>query len=212
MSYKSRTNVFSELEDETISIQPASLNFRRKAEKKLREIEILEDKQCDCSISIEERNKINEKSFWQSVLYDPNDPKYKDIYFKPTKKEKEKLEKKRIQLAKERERKEKEQQKKRMKEQEESERKFRKEQEEWDRKFREKNNLDKDKIKHLNLSKLELEYKLLFCKNNKNNDKTFRQLSLKYHPDKNVDKQEWAQKKQQELSDIKNKFELLNIV
>ena len=184
MSCKTRTNVFSELEDETISIQPASLNFRRKAEKKLREIEILEDKQCDCSISIEEIKKINDKCFWQSVLYDPNDPKYKDIYFKPTKKEKE-------------------QQKKRIKEQEESERKFRKEQEEWDRKFREKNNY---------LSTLELEYKLLFLQNNKNNDKTFRQLSLKYHPDKNVDKQEWALKKQKELLDVKNKFELLHIV
>ena len=49
------------------------------------------------------------------------------------------------------------------------------------------------------------EFEDLFCKNN-NVDKTFRQLSIKYHPDKNPDKKQWAETMQKELGGVRDAY------
>jgi transcriptional adapter 2-alpha len=185
---KSVNNIYNELNDEDVDVnQNSNTNFHRKAEKKLREIEKLESKP-GIYLTDEEIKKINDKFFWQSVLY----PEKKNIFFEPTKKEKEKIEKKRIKIEREKIAREKEREKERERERE---------------KEREKERIKRKNSNLIKVSDLELEYKKEFLKNNSNNDKTFRQLSLKYHPDKNVSNPVWAQEKQQELLDIKNKYE-----
>lgn len=51
-----------------------------------------------------------------------------------------------------------------------------------------------------------IEYYKLLEKNKYNNDKTFRQISKKYHPDKNLDNSHMAHEKQKIVTYIKDKF------
>jgi hypothetical protein len=89
-----------------------------------------------------------------------------------------------------------------MRKEEEQKEKMRKE-EERKRKF-----LDKKTNKKINrdVKRLEDEYKNLLLLHNGNNDKTFRILSLKYHPDKNVGRQTWASEMQKQLGEFRDKF------
>lgn len=53
---------------------------------------------------------------------------------------------------------------------------------------------------------LDVEFRDIFIKNGFNVNKTFRILSKKYHPDRNIGNQEWAETKQKQLLNCKEKF------
>jgi hypothetical protein len=61
------------------------------------------------------------------------------------------------------------------------------------------------KFKHIT-DEFELEFCNMMHETNYDVNKTFRLLSFKYHPDKNIGKKEWAEAKQKLLLDCKEKF------
>jgi hypothetical protein len=65
-------------------------------------------------------------------------------------------------------------------------------------------NANQDREKSLRqMSELELEYRTLLQLHDNKNDKTFRVLSKKYHPDKNFENKSWAEEKQKQLEQIR---------
>jgi hypothetical protein len=169
-----------DLDEETMGSETA--NMKRKAEKKIKEIERLKSK---INPTADETEKINSEKKWQKILH----------IFEPAKPDKDKNDK----------------QKKRKREKKQKPKKP----EKPDNNFFEKNFHDKERkpnieqerprivINIVPTSDVQTEFEELLRKNN-NIDKTFRQLSLKYHPDKNPDKKQWAEEKQKELARVRD--------
>jgi hypothetical protein len=191
----------------------------RNAEKKLREIDRLKSKEYR---NAEEEEKIEKEFFYRRVL----DPSYK------TEEEKEKERQKYDMLQKEREslkrrqceRHQKNQKKKLEREKElekerEKERKWQEEREKerqkhgkWQQEENAKNREKRNEYPQTNnRDPLEKEYLSLLIQNKNDNCKTFRNMSRKYHPDKNLDNKKWAEEKQKQLQTIRDKYENINL-
>ena len=194
-------NIFSAIaeNDDDFEITPRE-KFLKKAAKKLNEIERLKEKGKYHSLTAEECAKLSQEDFWKACLYEePFKPNLKEE--RKRKKEEEKIKKKREEeqrrVYEEHKRKLEEDRKKKDETKTEEERK---------RKI-----LEKKANKKINrdAKRLEDEYRNLLLLHNGNNDKTFRILSLKYHPDKNVDKIRWASEMQKQLGGFREKFSSL---
>jgi len=201
-------NIFSVIaeNDDDFKITPRE-KFLKKAAKKLNEIERLKEKGKYHSLTAEECAKLGQEDFWNECLLEkePSKPNMKEE--QKRKKEDEKMKKQ--ELKKEEETRVYEEYKKKMEEnerkrkEEEQKEKMRKEEEARKRKF-----LDKKTNKKINrdVKRLEDEYRNLLLLHHGNNDKTFRLLSLKYHPDKNVGRQTWASEMQKQLGEFRDKY------
>lgn len=190
------TNPFTVFADENDDnfIPTSREKFLKKAAKKLNEIERLEEKAKYHSITREESEKLNQKDFWWTCLYNEH------------LEDKKPSEKKKNKKTEERKRKEELREKERKKQEERKEQEIKKEEErkagEIKRKILEI--LEKKTNKKVNV---EEEYRELLLLHNGNNNKTFRVLSLKYHPDKNVGKLEWANEMQKKLGVCKEIYD-----
>lgn len=188
----------------------------RKINKKLREIENLKQKPIR---SKEEDEKIEKEHDYRRML----DPSYKtkDEILEEEKiaerKQKEKDERKRRQYDRHQEKVKKKLEREK-KEKEEKER----ERERENRSYYENTNSDQEKQKRQRqnrsyfdnanqdrekslrqMSELEFEYRTLLQLHDNKNDKTFRVLSKKYHPDKNFENKSWAEEQQKQLQQIR---------
>ena len=192
-----------------MSTSQSSRNESRKAVKKLREIDKLK---LQSSHTKEEIEKLKTETYYRRIV----NPLYKS--------EEEKNEEF---LVAERKRKEAEDLKQRQYARHLEKEKLRQQKNEKERKEREKDKekeKEKQRKEHSNSyyergkkyqsdfdiepqvkqsTTLELEYYSLLEKHENNNDKTFRLLSKKYHPDKNLDKKEWAEKQQKQIAEIR---------
>lgn len=219
----SNSNSFSVLFTNDITIEKTTNNINRKAMKKLRQIAKLKKKSKNIALTADELNKLGQEDKWLNILYPERKPVSKkhtskdDILRKEKQHQKFKIkELKREKLKRKRERKKKEQEKKEKeaweeykkwknkRESEEREENFRRErrkEERRDRKMnqRKKNELLKNPTKE---QKIILEdYNHLYSIH-KCHDKVFRLLSRKFHPDRNRNSIEWAEKMQKELKNI----------
>jgi hypothetical protein len=181
-----------------MSASHCSTNESRKAEKKLREIDKLK---LQSAHTHEEIEKLKTETYYRRIvnpLYKSEEEKREEIlHAEHKRKEAEDLKKR--QYARHLE-KEKQRQQKNEKEREKEREKRSKSYYERGKKYQ----FDFDvnpQVKQL--TSLEIEYYSLLEKHENNNDKTFRVLSKKYHPDKNLDKKEWAEKQQKQLAEIR---------
>jgi len=184
-------NIFSAIEvnDDDFKITPRE-KFLKKAAKKLNEIERLKEKGKYHSLTKEECAKLGQEDFWNACLYEDTEPEP----LKPNMKEERKRKKEEEKMKKEEEeRRVYEEYKKKLEENE-------KKQKEEQRKRKNQEKKAKKNGKHL-----EEEYRNLLLLHHGNNDKTFRLLSLKYHPDKNVGRQTWVSEMQKQLGEIREK-------
>jgi hypothetical protein len=192
-------NIFSAIaeNDDDFKITPRE-KFLKKAAKKLNEIERLKEKGKYHSLTIEECEKLLKEDFWKSCLYEePLKPNLKEE--RKRKKEEDKMKKQAEEAEKYAEYKKKMEEAEQMRKEAEQKEKIRREEEERKRKFlNKKTNRD--------VKRLEEEYKNLLLLHHGNNDKTFRLLSLKYHPDKNVGRTIWANEMQQKLVECREKY------
>lgn len=191
--------------DDDFKITPRE-KFLKKAAKKLNEIERLKEKGKYISLTKEECEKLAQEDFWKACLQEePSKPNLKEERKRKKEEEKTKKQEEERRVYEEYKKKMEENERKReeMRKEEEQKEKMRKEEEERKRKF-----LDKKTNKKINrdVKRLEDEYKNLLLLHHGNNDKTFRILSLKYHPDKNVDRITWASEMQKQLGEIREKF------
>jgi len=194
----------------------------RKAEKKLREIDKLKQKSVHTKEEIE---KLKTETYYRRIVnpfYKSEEEKNEEFISAECKrKEIEELkqrqyarhlekEKRRQQKNnKEREKKEKEMEKEREKKEKEME----KERAERKKSYSEREKREREEKRHRfeftikpqikPVTNLEIEYYSLLKKHENNNDKTFRVLSKKYHPDRNLDNKEWAENQQKQLLEIR---------
>jgi ATP-dependent Lon protease len=217
-------NIYEHLDhlDDDVFKCPGSTNERRKAEKKLKEIQALIKK---TSHTKEELDKLATEQHWKDILDWFDNPK-KTAETKPEetqktikirlkrKREKEKRERELEEILKQRQRREKEaeEQKRRHEEyrKQRQEEEFRKqEQKRQEEEFRKQEQKQRQEEKmrkhHYEHQYLWSEFDALYRQTNDVN-KTFRKLSVKYHPDKNIGKQEWAEAKQKELTNIRDHY------
>jgi ATP-dependent Lon protease len=209
------------LHDDVVN-DPGTTNERRKAEKKLKEIQTLIKK---TSHTKEELDKLATEQHWKDIIDWFDNPK-KTAETKPEetqktiknrlkrKREKEKRERQLEEILKQRRRREKEaeEQKRRHEEyrKQRQEEEFRKQEqkrqeEEEFRKQEQTRQEEEFRKHHYKHQYLWSEFEALYRQNNDVN-KTFRKLSVKYHPDKNIGKQEWAEAKQKELTNIRDHY------
>ena len=198
-------NIFSTIaeNDDDFKITPRE-KFLKKAAKKLNEIERLKEKGKYHSLSLEECEKLLKEDFWQACLYEePESDKPNIKEERKRKKEEEKMKKKAEErrVYEEQEQKWREEQK-RKEEQEKMQREEQKKRENEEARKRKK----QEKKARKNAKGLEEEYRDLLLLHHGNNDKTFRLLSLKYHPDKNVGRTIWANEMQQKLGVYREKY------
>lgn len=202
-------NIFSAIaeNDDDFKITPRE-KFLKKAAKKLNEIERLKEKGKYHSLTAEECLKLGQEDFWNACLYEePDKPNIKEE--RKRKKEEEKM--KKAELKKEEERrvyeeyKRKTEEKERKQKEEEQKEKMRKEEEQKQKAEEARKRKNQEKKAKKNGKHLEEEYIDLLLLHHGNNDKTFRLLSLKYHPDKNKDRPIWANEMQKQLGEIKEK-------
>lgn len=203
-------NIFSAIavNDDDFKITPRE-KFLKKAAKKLNEIERLKEKGKYHSLTAEECEKLGQEDFWNACLYEePDKPNMKEE--RKLKKEEEKI--KKAELKKEEERRVYDEYKKKMEENERKQKeeaqkeKMRKEEEQTRKIEQEKKRKNQEKKAKKNGKHLEEEYRDLLLLHHGNNDKTFRLLSLKYHPDKNVGRTIWANEMQQKLGVYREKY------
>ena len=181
--------------------------FIRKAIKKLKEIDVL--KACTYR-NAEEDEKIEKESFYRRIL----DPSYR------TDEEKEQERRRYDMLQRERDimkRRQCERHQKNQKKKLENAEKERKKQEESRKQEARARERERSKgpetrpymweSARVCIDPLEEEYISMLRENNNDNSRTFRKLSMKYHPDKNLDKQKWAEEKQKHLETIRSRFE-----
>ncbi len=206
------TNIFSVFSDneDDCEVQESCGNPVKKALKKLREIQTLKEK--DPSVlNPEELNKVKKEAHWQTFLPDnddnkpqhPNKEERKAAKLKRKEEKRQKLERE----QREREQREAEQrrQQNEQRQQEEEQKRRKKEQQERAKEQKKKDmtmnewrsNPDglKRRIKSMvdrlcnsNTASnpiLDEEFHVAYVKYNNNVNKAFRQLSIKYHPDKN---------------------------
>ena len=186
-------NIYKNLKSDECDddISTTTQNEKRKASKKLREIEILERKGKE-SLTEAEIEKVKMKQKWTNILY----PIQKDIK-SPNEECKTKQQARRIQKEKEAERREREAER-REKERIRHE-KIRQEKEQANRLARMLNESE---------SILEEEFIYELAKNGNNVNRAFRLLSLKYHPDRNINKEkiEDSIETQKLLGNIRDKY------
>ena len=188
----------------------SSSNPLRKAEKKLREIGLLKSKSVR---TLEEEEKIKKEAYYRRILdpsYKTDEEKQEDArIFERKQKEMEELKQRQYvrHLKKEKAKKERLEKDPCFQEWE----KHRQRQEEEQRKHRQYIE-DQRRHKDAELSELQTEYIELLEKHCFNNCKTFRLMSLKYHPDKNLGNREWAEKQQQNLLDIRDSEYVLTLI
>ena len=189
------TNPFIVIAENDDDFVPTSREkFLKKAAKKLNEIERLEEKGKYHSLTCEECEKLLKKDFWWACLYNEKLSKEKKpSENKKKNKKEEERKKKEIEIKRREDRKKEEEIKEEKRKEEERKRKI------LEILFAKKTN------KKINV---EEEYLELLLLHNGNNNKTFRVLSLKYHPDKNVGNLEWANEMQIKLGVCKEKYEI----
>ena len=157
---KMNQNIYANLHVDEESTDHGTANLRRKAEKKLKEIQRLKNK---TNLTADEIDKINAEKKWQSILH----------IFEPVKPEKSEKKRKRKKEPKQ------------------------------------------PHFAHIELPRvftkpfrpptIQDEFEELL-RINSNIDKTFRQLSIKYHPDKNLHKKQWADTMQKELGRLRDTY------
>jgi colicin import membrane protein len=226
----SRTNTFQNLfVDDDYKIEDREKEIK-KAKKKLNEIEKLKQKS---SLTDEEQSKLSREQYYRDIvdpkpiIYKPSIKEQEIAAKKKLKKEAEKARVEADKLKKEAEKARLEEEKKQTKAEKarlEAERKRKeaereaereakrekeskkKEQEREAKREKESKKKEEEKIhmlKSLNNNDLAKEWQTTLIKNEYNVNKTFRLMSLKYHPDKNLEKILWAHEKQRELNTLK---------
>jgi len=168
----------------------SNTNIVKKALKKLREIQALEHKD---NLSPQELDKIAGKHMWERMVPSLNSTSNENPQVKIKTKTKEKREKeKRLKMEREQRTREKKEQAERLerKKKEQAERLERMKKEEEKRIKREELKEKYKKTKANTITELDEEWIFTLC-NIYDNDtcKTFRFLSKKYHPDKNINNQ-----------------------
>jgi len=203
-------NIFSAIaeNDEEFKITSRE-SFLRKAAKKMKEIERLKEKGKYHSLTKEECEKLAQEDFWEACLYEePSKSNIKEE--RKRKKEEEKLKKQEVNKKREEEFRRAYEENKKKLEEEHKKREEMKKEEERKRLEEERKRKFLEKKTHKKIKKdskgIEDEYKNLLLLHNGNNDKTFRILSLKYHPDKNVGRQIWASEMQKQLGEFREKY------
>ena len=217
-------NMYEHLDHLDDDVITGTNNARRKAEKKLKEIQTLLKK---TSHTKEELDKLATEQHWKDIIDWFDNPKKTAEKTEETqktiknrlkrKREKEKRERELEEILKRRE-KEAEEQKRRYEEilkqrrQREKEAEEQKRRHEEDRKqkrqeeeeFRkqQQNRQEEEFREHQDLWS---EFEALYRQNNDVN-KTFRKLSVKYHPDKNIGKKQSSEAKQKELTNIRDYY------
>ena len=212
------------LDDDVVKYSGTN-NERRKAEKKLKEIQTLLKK---TSHTKEELDKLATEQHWKDIIDWIDNPKKTEETQKTIKnrlkrkREKEKRERELEEILKRRE-KEAEEQKRRQEEilkqrrqrEKEAEEQKRRHQEDRKQKRQEEEEFRKQQQKreeeeefrkhHREHQDLWSEFEALYRQNN-NVNKTFRKLSVKYHPDKNIGKKQSSEAKQKELTNIRDYY------
>jgi hypothetical protein len=190
-----------------MSTSHSSSNDSRKAVKKLREIDKLK---LQSSHTNEEIEKLKTETHYRRIvnpLYKSEEEKHKEFLLAERKrKETEDLKQRQYarHLEKEKLRQQKNEKERKEREKEREEEKKREERSKSYYERGKKYTFDFDiKPQIKQPTSLELEYYSLLEKHENNNDKTFRVLSKKYHPDKNLDKKDWAEKQQKQLAEIR---------
>jgi hypothetical protein len=205
-------NIYEHLDhlDDDVVKYPGTTNERRKAEKKLKEIQALIKK---TSHTKEELDKLATEQHWKDIIDWFDNPK-KTAETKPEetqktikirlkrKREKEKRERELEEILKQRQRREKEAEEQKRRHEE-----YRKQRQEEEFRKQEQKQRQEEKMRkhHYEHQYLWSEFDALYRQNNDVN-KTFRKLSVKYHPDKNIGKQEWSEAKQKELTNIRDHY------
>ena len=195
------------LDDDVVKYSGTN-NERRKAEKKLKEIQTLLKK---TSHTKEELDKLATEQHWKDIIDWIDNPKKTAEKTEETpkmiknrlkrKREKEKRERELEEILKRRE-KEAEEQKRRHQE----DRKQKRQEEEEFRKQQQKRQEEEEFRKHHREHQdLWSEFDAVYRQNN-NVNKTFRKLSVKYHPDKNIGKKQSTEAKQKELTNIRDYY------
>jgi hypothetical protein len=219
----SNSNSFSVLFNNDITIEKPTNNITRKAMKKLRQISKLKKKSEHSELTPDELNKLEEEDKWLNILYPKRKSRSKkkisndDLLrkekqhqkFKIKELKREKLKRKLERRKKEREKKEKEAWEKYRKWKnkrvsEEREENFRRERKRNERREKKMNQGKKFNLLHNPNKEQKIileEYNQLYRIHN-SHDKVFRLLSKKFHPDRNRDSLEWAEKMQKELKNI----------
>ena len=212
------------LDDDVVKYSGTN-NERRKAEKKLKEIQTLLKK---TSHTKEELDKLATEQHWKDIIDWIDNPKKTEETQKTIKnrlkrkREKEKRERELEEIRKRREKEAEEQKrlqeeilKQRRKREKEAEEQKRRHQEDRKQKRQEEEEFRKQQQKreeeeefrkhHHEHQDLWCEFYSLYRQNN-NVNKTFRKLSVKYHPDKNIGKKQSTEAKQKELTNIRDYY------
>jgi len=178
-----KQNIYEHLDtDDSDDIHLSTQNEKRKASKKLREIELLEKKE---TLTVEEIEKVKMKQKWIKILHPIHDIKITNDECKM------KQQARHIAKEKKREREKEKQKKDAERKQQESERR---------EKIREEE-------KNQNVGcLLEKEFIDELTKNGGNVNRVFRLLSLKYHPDRNINQLKDSIGKQKILGNIREKY------
>jgi len=183
----------------------------RKAEKKLREIDKLKQKSVHTKEEIE---KLKTETYYRRIVnpFYKSEEEKQEEFLHAEYKRKEIEELKQRQYARHLE-KEKRRQQKNNKEREKKEKEMEKERAERNKSYSEREKREREEKRHRfeftikpqikPVTNLEIEYYSLLKKHENNNDKTFRVLSKKYHPDRNLDNKEWAENQQKQLLEIR---------
>jgi hypothetical protein len=233
MSLRPITNIFADLSygsvdhSESTSVLSNRECEYRKANKKLSEIAKIRERSGRLPITKEQEDKLSRESEWRKII-DLYDTPHPQCVMDPAPKSKSKLEKERkirekketVKRENERKAEVKRQHEERCKEEarkylqrleeERDERKASRERAERLAKEHAERNNTKEHAEHSNASEqiktgIHIEYMTL-CEKNKDPKKAFHQLSLKYHPDKNNGKEDWAKLRFQFLNEIHSKY------
>jgi len=202
-------NIYENLDsDDSNDAEKTTQNEKRKASKKLREIELLERKE---KLTTAEIEKINMKSKWTNILYPIQDVKLPDEECKTKQQARHMEREKKREKEKEKQRKE-DERREREAERREQERakweKIRREKEKEAKREKEKE-AKREKEEIQKICKLEKEFRDELAKTGDGNvNRVFRILSLKYHPDRNINKEtvEDSVEKQKILGNIREKY------
>jgi len=194
-------NIYENLDsDDSNDTEKTTQNEKRKASKKLREIELLERKE---KLTTAEIEKINMKSKWTNILYPIQDVKLPDEECKTKQQARHMEREKKREKEKEKQRKEDERRKREAERREQERAK-------WEKIRREKEKEAKrEKEEIQKICKLEKEFRDELAKTGDGNvNRVFRRLSLKYHPDRNINKEtvEDSVEKQKILGNIREKY------
>jgi cation transport ATPase len=183
----SKSNRFSALETEDVG----QTDIFKKAAKKLREIDKLKQKSVH---NTEELIKLSTESHWRNIL----NPRARHVD------EKAEAERKAKQHAKYAKKQAKIQEEAAHKKAEEAEKKAEHQRAKAERAKKQRDSF----INSLTglTDALEIEFRDMLIKTGYNINKTFRVLSKKYHPDRNIGNKEWAETKQKHLLNCKEKF------